>query len=821
MPMFDFNIGLGDDIIQTLNYCGFGDPIVALTTIFPIKYVDIIYSLGYILQVYLSGITFSLFCIYKKRSLRFILIGSYIYIFTGFTTNLSIQWVGFLNFLMLLPMILLGIEKVIQEKKSIIFIGTIAYAGFCSYYYLFAITVIGIIYALSILFVPLSEIKLRTITQCLCKFIKIYLIGIFLSAPILIPAIIGFLSSARTEKYIHFNLVLYTPKEILQRIIDFISPYSISALSVIALGISLFIVFILSQRKSEKSFWAFSIIILSVFFISPFGSYMITGFSYPSDRISYLFHFIIAYTSVYMLDQLFLYKKDFIFLIVLCSLILCLIVSIMGITNISTSYGIIILLLFSVIILLSQVRLGVKNSYIKKFFNMHFPVLGLLIIIVINSTLSSMYSWNNEFGNMKSWLSEQNSSYERINSSPIKSILPLYSTSTWNGRIDTFPRNITHNRGVALGLPGLTEYFSVMNKQLSIYGKELQVAENHWNHAIEGFDSRTYLNALASVKYLCINKNEMQSVPLGYKMIFEDENTYVYENEYALPLGITYDSYFTKQDIEPIYLQELMMQSVYIEDDIKSFGIPSEKSFTTNIKQIPYKFSESNINIYKDGILDISNDSNQITIEYDAPANSEVYLVFENFNISNTMIDDLPIGLVTSKNYSYVDILNKQSNYYYRGQDNFTVNLGYYENSKSDVCTMSIPYSGEFNVDNIKIYAQSMENYEEYINSLKDESLQNIYYTSNYIKGDINISSNKFLMFSIPYSKGWKVFVDGEETKIIKSNILYFGVELSKGEHTVELRYCTPGIKLGFILFGLGILLIVINAYKRSKYYKI
>ena len=48
--------------------------------------------------------------------------------------------------------------------------------------------------------------------------------------------------------------------------------------------------------------------------------------------------------------------------------------------------------------------------------------------------------------------------------------------------------------------------------------------------------------------------------------------------------------------------------------------------------------------------------------------------------------------------------------------------------------------------------------------------------------------------------------VDGNETKLYRANGMYMGIPLVAGEHRIELRYNTPGMKAGWIISGAGLL---------------
>ena len=70
---------------------------------------------------------------------------------------------------------------------------------------------------------------------------------------------------------------------------------------------------------------------------------------------------------------------------------------------------------------------------------------------------------------------------------------------------------------------------------------------------------------------------------------------------------------------------------------------------------------------------------------------------------------------------------------------------------------------------------------------------------------------------SIPYDKGWKVLIDGIETKTYKIGDAVLGFDINKGDHTIELEYSIPYLKEG-ALISITSLAALIILKKRFKY---
>lgn len=115
--MWDLNIGLGSDVISTLNYYGLGDPLNLLSVFVPARYTEYLYDFLIILRIYLAGISFSIFCFYKKTNRNGAFIGYFIYAFSGFVLTYGIKHPFFINPLIYFPLLLLGLDKLLKKKS--------------------------------------------------------------------------------------------------------------------------------------------------------------------------------------------------------------------------------------------------------------------------------------------------------------------------------------------------------------------------------------------------------------------------------------------------------------------------------------------------------------------------------------------------------------------------------------------------------------------------------------------------------------------------------------------------------------------------------
>lgn len=84
------------------------------------------------------------------------------------------------------------------------------------------------------------------------------------------------------------------------------------------------------------------------------------------------------------------------------------------------------------------------------------------------------------------------------------------------------------------------------------------------------------------------------------------------------------------------------------------------------------------------------------------------------------------------------------------------------------------------------------------------------------VETDLNISGNKvsgsyksdndgLVMLSIPYAEGWHLKVDGEDAEYKELSGTFIGIELTAGEHQIEMVYKTPSQRLANVVSFAGV----------------
>lgn len=69
----------------------------------------------------------------------------------------------------------------------------------------------------------------------------------------------------------------------------------------------------------------------------------------------------------------------------------------------------------------------------------------------------------------------------------------------------------------------------------------------------------------------------------------------------------------------------------------------------------------------------------------------------------------------------------------------------------------------------------------------------------SYITGRVQASSDGYVLFMIPYEKGWSLSVDGEDTELIRGDLGFLACRVEEGDHELELTFQPPLQREGIV----------------------
>ena len=414
------------------------------------------------------------------------------------------------------------------------------------------------------------------------------------------------------------------------------------------------------------------------------------------------------------------------------------------------------------------------------------------------------------------------------------------------------------NTSIMNGLSSTQSFWSVNSPYVLDYLDSLAVSDvnnNAWQFTY--LDGRAIPNALASVRYLyCLHPEKL---PMGYTETALDPDTAnsVYENLSPLSLGYTYDRTISRAQFDtlsPAQRQEILLTHAVTQTES---GLQDSRSIEAlasglSCREIPFEavcLSDS-ITQTEPGTFVVTGAGSKVRLTFDPVSSGELYLYMKNIGfrqstvllLTSEMFDKLSEfekykirkaarefypdpsikikadfysgeELVTGNEVNYILPFDEQ---YYSGRQDFLLN-SYTVRKDIDSIEVTFPVSGIYHFDEFSLVLEPMTGYADSLGKLSAESLENVQikqnkssYVSCGVLGEITVTDNKLLCLTVPYSTGWRAYVDGSPAVLENVNLMFTGLWLTPGHHTIELRYETPGLLYGICISAGGLLLFLL-----------
>ena len=833
LPMWDFTIGYGSDIITTFHYYAVGDPLALLVGLVPERFCQYFFCLLYLMRLYLAGLSFSLFSFWHGNKRFSTLVGSFIYVFSAYSLVLGLMHPFFVAPLVWFPLILLGIDKIMKGEKPTLFIVFTAIAAMSNFYFFYMEIALAILYALYRYFQINKGFQLKSFAQTLGKFIICGFNAFLISSVILLPMISVMMTSARfkasdgTGVKILYSLSFYL--KFLAGFTNMINAGSWTLMGYTSLGL-LAVAFAFIRRKQfKRELIVFTV--LTLFAIIPFGGFALNGFAYVVNRWIWGYAMAVAFIAARVISSFQTITDDERKKLAVIVMIYCTVFAAFSVSRSEQSMLSAALLLLCVLVInLVDIRKLDQSRF-------RFAVIFLLIVgLAANTYYKQSVSYDDG-----DWLEEfldLHVADKKLKEENADSLLDDVNSDEFY-RIEEVGIDTTQNSSIQRGVYGTQFYHSITNPNISEFIDKMYM---NWpkDYDYEGVESRSILEALASVKYLFVGEGAQREVPFNFKSssVSGDTpvgNVSVFEADTALPLGYTYSEYVSESrfdEMDPVERADAMLNGAVLETSSFKEADLADNSVNA-LKSIETK---GNIEVRDNEFLVKRNA--KITLKLDAPDNAETYIIFKNLKYKGMKERDSyedgewanmrgydkavvnakdrfsSVGKTSSMLISTEEVSKVVEVYapgadFYCGRHNFLVNLGYNEKSPDElVITFRKP--GRYSFDSFEIVSRPVDGIEDGIKKLAQDVMTETEIGVNSVRGRISLKEDKILALSIPYSQGWTAYVDGHKAELKRCNIMYMAVELTKGDHEIELRYETPALKPGAYMTLAGIIMLAV-----------
>lgn len=567
IPQWDFNLGFGADIIQTLHYYVIGDPFSFLAVFFSPEKTPVLYTINIFLRLYCIGLAFFAYCKYHNFDRYSSLCGAFVYIFCGFTFFCAVRHPYFVNPMIWLPLLLIGIDKIFDKKNFLPFAFFVFIACASNFYFFYMLSIIVFIYAIVRFFFKFPKQEYRNIWKYILLALAGYFLGICMAAAIFFPNVSGFLSCGRTEEDNPLTLV-YRTNYYIKMILGFVAPSTFGSYSTFgyaAPALPLIIVLFTMKDKISKQIKIFFSIGV-IFFLFPIFGCIFNGFSYVSNRWGFAFSFAVALAVVYAIPKAINLSFKEIKKILIACFSVCIFVFALSLASKDVKEQ----FLLPYIILLICTALLFVLYYFKQSTKIVYLVLILCSVIFQ--------------GNFRYAPKGLNYLHDTPSQKDFSSLQQEYTTTLRINdndfyRIETSGLQ-SPNAPAVIGIKGTTYYWSINNGLLYDFYKEQKLKNNALHSG--GLDNRDELFQLFNVKYYLVPENKEIEVQQFFKDTDRKYLEYkIYQNTEFLPFGSTENG----EHIENVKLgcNTLVADSNFTNDSKVFLSIPYSKFWKAKI----------------------------------------------------------------------------------------------------------------------------------------------------------------------------------------------------------------------------------------------
>ena len=780
---YTFDVGLGNNFVSLWSYY-LSSPLNLIIMLCSKSHLPMALSIIISTKIIIAALTFAYYLIHhgkKEERSPGVIAFALLYAFSSFVVGYywNLMW---LDCIFIFPIIILGMEKMMKDKDSRMYVLALVYAFVCNYYISFMICMFLVLWFFTFHFKGFKDFFFKGV-----RFAVASLIAAAMAAVVLLPAYKGIMTTASAEFefpewefYGSFADTLRSHlfcSEVLTNQIGDAGTNLYCGIITILFAMMFFIMKDISREKKVKYLLLLALFIVS--FNNVKLNYIWHGFHNQygiPNRFAFLYIFILlrmAFEVYKKRDKIKWYMVLIAYTLSMLFVIFCY-YNADVVYEVRTYYLTALVLTLYLILMILYSRLGHKNAILYL----------ILCAAVFEMAANGLYGFYQDgssepdyyYGDTKAVLSLKGRNEELKKDFYRSDVLQprLVDEATWYNlrSVGIFGSTV---RGEMVSIMGDLGFYTGANEYL-YYG------------------ATPVTNALFGVKYIYTRKNDFVNLDSDVKHKDSepsgDEVVSVYENPNILPIGYmvsdrildfeTLDNGpFTVQNelcgalsgIEPIFV------SIFEDMDVDVYGTNMELTLV-----------DDNNAKYKN-----ANGSARGDMIYHVPRDMDLYMSCRGSNVHKIAL------LIDGKEVAY-DRYQGQIFHIGEMKAGQKVDIQFELNNEEDLSGEFYCYPMEFKRDQFEAFYDKLLSGGMTVESVSDTK----------ITGKIYADEGEMFMTSIPYDDGWSIYCDGEQMETLILLDGFLGADLPAGEHEIRMVYTSPGVRVGLVCTIVGIMLFAV-----------
>ncbi|MGN0425480.1 MAG: YfhO family protein [Acetatifactor sp.] len=547
--LFNWNCSLGGNYLALFAYY-LASPLNWITVFWDLDQMpNAIYVLT-LLKIGLCGLNFSTYLRYSKsqKKVKWVhILFSSCYALMSYNVmySMCLMW---MDGLIMLPLILLGVDNILEGKKGHVYFASIAALFFCNFYISYMVGIFVALYFICGAIVRYEKGKVKHFILCAAKFAVETLLALGINMPLILPTLKSFstgvhmaLADEQANPLAYQFGILDLLKKLLPQQYDSLEYAGLPSVFCGSVMLILFAVFFLQKRTVREKLTALILpLFVALGFIFPSVDYAMHGFQYPHSypyRYAFLFSTAILITA-YMTYERMQEKSNHAMMLV----------GVLG------AYSFLELFMNSSVIFSG---LHEENQYlVKETFDQYYTTMKPLIDVIQND-------------------SKRNTFY----------------------RVGTNEGFGGSNFGLFFGVSGTDSFVSTFNSFAHVFMRRM--GADTTERVLSSSSLTPFLNSLLGVEYILTTSEMEPSYELVASAPWNEISRYLYRNPYALSLGILMpelsdkkgDNYCNNEDENAFEMQNIVARMFGYDGNLFE-KIPISISYDNEMK-IEFDFSDA------------------------------------------------------------------------------------------------------------------------------------------------------------------------------------------------------------------------------------
>lgn len=350
--------------------------------------------------------------------------------------------------------------------------------------------------------------------------------------------------------------------------------------------------------------------------------------------------------------------------------------------------------------------------------------------------------------------------------------------------------NVSANDSFNYGYSGVSMFSSIRNRNSSSYLNTLGFRSRGSNLTIRYLNNTLVMDSFVGIGYN-IKKDTLGK--FGFRQISEAGDYYLYKNYLALPLAFTAPD--TVASLRPLP-EDILANQTNLLNELSAL----DQEYFQEVEPTLIEQKYVHIHETEDEVVYTNAAENQgkiLTWEVKIPEHSQAYLSL--YPTAFTELGRASVKLSVNR-YTKKSLIGANGQFH---------NLGYYPKEAVLRFTTNFYACDEIRLKPPKVVFLNTQAFKKSVAAIQNNGAD-LEVSQRKVAGEVTIDKNKLLLTTIPYDKGWRAYVDGKRVEILPFNGAFVSLEMSEGTHNVVFSYLPYGLIPGIGISLLCIILFII-----------